>query len=107
KDKGKNIFVLGLIAKIFNLDADKLKRLISEKFAGKDESVANTALMAFQAGYAYPVGNILTKHYRFEHIPRASGRAQLTMDGNQALAYGLIAAGGRFRARDPVTPSSS
>src|SRR3954451_9218012 len=55
KDKGKNIFVLGLIAKIFHLDVDKLTRIITEKFGGKDESVVNTALMAFQAGYAYPV----------------------------------------------------
>src|SRR5881409_2349991 len=107
KDKGKNIFVLGLIAKIFNLDAEKLKKLITEKFAGKDESVVNTALMAFQAGYAYPVGRVLTKHYRFEHIPRASGRAQITMDGNQALAYGLIAAGVRYGAGYPITPWSS
>ena len=107
KDKGKNIFVLGLISKIFNLHAEKLKRLITEKFGGKDESVVNTALMAFQAGYAYPVGNVLTKHYRFEHIPRASGRAQLTMDGNQALAYGLITGGVRFGAGYPITPWSS
>jgi 2-oxoglutarate/2-oxoacid ferredoxin oxidoreductase subunit alpha len=107
KDKGKNIFVLGLISKIFNLDPDKLKKLITEKFGGKNESVVNTALMAFQAGYAYPVGNVLTKHYRFEHIPRASGRAQITMDGNQALAYGLIAAGVRYGAGYPITPWSS
>jgi 2-oxoglutarate ferredoxin oxidoreductase subunit alpha len=107
KDKGKNIFVLGLISKIFNLDADKLKRIITEKFAGKDESIVNTALMAFQAGYAYPVGNVLTKHYQFEHIPRASGRAQITMDGNQALAYGLIAGGVRYGAGYPITPWSS
>ncbi len=107
KDKGKNIFVLGLIAKIFNLDADKLKKLITEKFAGKDESIVNTALMAFQAGYAYPVGNVLTKHYRFDHIPKPGGRAQITMDGNQALAYGLIAAGVRYGAGYPITPWSS
>ena len=107
KDKGKNIFVLGLISKIFNLDAEKLKQLITEKFGGKNESIVNTALMAFQAGYAYPVGNVLTKHYRFEHIPRASGRAQITMDGNQALAYGLIAGGVRFGAGYPITPWSS
>src|SRR5882724_8597671 len=67
KDKGKNIFVLGLVAKIFNLDADKLKKLISEKFAGKDESIVNTAIMAFTAGYAYPVGKVLTHQYQFEH----------------------------------------
>jgi 2-oxoglutarate ferredoxin oxidoreductase subunit alpha len=107
KDKGKNIFVLGLISRIFNLDADKLKGLITEKFGGKDESVVNTALMAFQAGYGFPVGNVLTKHYRFEHIPRASGRAQITMDGNQALAYGLIAGGVRYGAGYPITPWSS
>src|SRR5881398_127711 len=98
RDKGKNIFVLGLITKIFNLDVEKLKRLISEKFAGKDESVVNTALMAFQAGYAYPVGKVLTHQYQFEHIPKTGGRAQITMDGNQALAYGLIAGGVRYGA---------
>src|SRR5262249_60192594 len=106
-DKGKNIFVLGLITKIFNLDAEKLKGIISEKFAGKNESVVNTALMAFQAGYAYPVGKVLAHQYRVEHIPKSDGRPQITMDGNQALAYGLIAAGVRYGAGDPVTPWAS
>src|SRR5467141_2828556 len=107
KDKGKNIFVLGLIMKIFSLDVEKLKRIITEKFAGKDESIVNTALMAFQAGYAYPVGKVLTHHYQFEKIERTGGRAQITMDGNQAIAYGLIAAGVRYGAGYPITPWSS
>ena len=107
KDKGKNIFVLGLITKIFSLDVEKLKNLIGEKFGGKNESIVNTALMAFQAGYAYPVGKVLTHRYQFEHIPKTDGRAQITMDGNQALAYGLIAAGVRFGAGYPITPWSS
>ncbi|MGZ4984348.1 MAG: 2-oxoacid:acceptor oxidoreductase family protein, partial [Chthoniobacterales bacterium] len=107
KDKGKNIFVLGLIAKIFNLDVEKLKKVITEKFAGKDESIVNTALMAFQAGYNYPVGKILTHHYQFEKVERTGGRAQITMDGNQALAYGLLAGGVRFGAGYPITPWSS
>src|ERR1043166_6317702 len=108
KDKGKNIFILGLIAKIFHLDVEKLTTLIKEKFAGKDASIANTALMAFQAGYAYPVGNVLTKQYKFEAtVHREGDRAQITMDGNQALAYGLIAAGVRYGAGYPITPWSS
>ncbi len=108
KDKGKNIFVLGLISKIFHLDTEKLQKLISEKFAGKDESIVNTALMAFQAGYGYPVGNVLSKQYKFEHIEKKPGApAQITMDGNQALAYGLIAAGVRYGAGYPITPWSS
>ncbi|MEP6809700.1 MAG: 2-oxoacid:acceptor oxidoreductase family protein, partial [Chthoniobacterales bacterium] len=104
KDKGKNMFVLGLIAKIFHLDVEKLKKLVLEKFAGKDESIANTALMGFQAGYNYPVGNVLSKLYQFEKVVRTGGRAQITMDGNQALAYGLLAAGVRYGAGYPITP---
>jgi len=108
KDKGKNIFILGLIAKIFHLDVEKLTTLIKEKFAGKDASIANTAIMAFTAGYAYPVGNVLTKQYKFETVvPKEGDRAQITMDGNQALAYGLIAAGVRYGAGYPITPWSS
>ncbi|HEY2124382.1 MAG TPA: 2-oxoacid:acceptor oxidoreductase subunit alpha [Chthoniobacterales bacterium] len=108
KDKGKNIFVLGLLSKIFSLDVEKLTKLIKEKFAGKDESIANTAIMAFTAGYAYPVGKVLTHRYQFEHVEKLPGaRAQITMDGNQALAYGLIAAGVRYGAGYPITPWSS
>src|SRR3954466_1624995 len=107
KDKGKNIFVLGLIGKIFHLDVEKLKTLIREKFTGKDESVVNTALMAFQAGYGYPVGNLLSKLYQFEKVDKTGSRAQITMDGNQALAYGLIAGGVRFGSGYPITPWSS
>jgi 2-oxoglutarate ferredoxin oxidoreductase subunit alpha len=107
KDKGKNIFVLGLLASIFNLNTEKLKGLIRERFSGKNESIVATALMAFQAGYAYPVRNLLTSLYEFEPSPRASDRAQVTMDGNQALAYGLIAAGVRYGAGYPITPWSS
>lgn len=107
KDRGKNIFVLGLVAKIFHLDTEKLKTLIREKFAGKDESVVNTALMAFQSGYAYPVGNVLSTLYKFEPSLTPSEQGQLTMDGNQALAYGLIAAGVRYGAGYPITPWSS
>jgi len=104
KDKGKNVFILGLLAKIFNLDVEKLERLIREKFGGKNESILNTALMAFHAGHAYPVGNVLAARYKFEPSQETSGRAQVTMDGNQAIAYGLIAGGVRYGAAYPITP---
>ena len=38
KDKGKNIFALGLLAKIFDLNVPKLTKLIEERFGGKDPS---------------------------------------------------------------------
>src|SRR5258708_2652051 len=108
KDKGKNIFILGLISKIFHLDVEKLTTLIKEKFTGKDESIVNTAIMAFTAGYAYPVGKVLSHQYQFEKVEKKPGaRAQITMDGNQAIAYGLIAAGVRYGPGCPIAPCPS
>ncbi|MFO1475034.1 MAG: 2-oxoacid:acceptor oxidoreductase subunit alpha [Verrucomicrobiota bacterium] len=104
KDKGKNIFALGLIAKVFDLDVAKLERLIHERFGGKDESVVKTALAAFHAGYNYSIGNLMDT-YRFTES-RNKGRSQVVMNGNEALAYGLIAAGVRFGAGYPITPWS-
>jgi len=104
KDKGKNIFALGLVAKIFDLNVPKLERLISERFGGKDESLVKNAMMAFHAGYGYSLGNILET---FQFIPSAKRRAQqVVMTGNEALAHGVIAAGVRFGAAYPITPWS-
>src|SRR5436190_2506116 len=57
KDKGKNIFALGLIAKMFDLNLPKLEKLIHERFGGKDESIVKNALSAFHAGYGNPIDN--------------------------------------------------
>src|SRR5580700_6130083 len=51
KDKGKNLFALGLLAKMFDLNVTKLEQLIGERFSGKDDSILKNALAAFHAGY--------------------------------------------------------
>jgi len=110
KDKGKNIFVLGMIARLFDLDVQKLAALIKERFGGKAEDVVRNAMLAFDAGYAWPQNNLRDLFFRFEAIDRAvavNGRPQVTMDGNIALAYGLIAGGVRHGAGYPITPWSS
>src|SRR5882724_7640818 len=54
KDKGKNIYVLGLLARIFSLEREKLALLIKERFGGKNEDIVRNAMVAFDAGYAWP-----------------------------------------------------
>src|SRR5678815_206575 len=72
KDKGKNIFALGLIAKIFDLNLIKLEKLITERFTGKDESVVKNAIMAFHAGYGFSLGNVL-ETFQFIEGQKKSG----------------------------------
>lgn len=104
KDKGKNIFALGLVAKMFDLNVPKIERLIRERFGGKDESIVNNAMAAFNAGYAHSLGNVI-ETFQFVEAQKRSGH-QVVMNGNEALAYGIIAAGVRFGAAYPITPWS-
>ena len=104
KDKGKNIFALGLVAKMFDLNVPKLEKLIGERFGGKDVSILNNAMSAFHAGYSHSLGNVL-ETFKFVDSQRKAGQ-QVVMNGNEALAYGLIASGVRFGAGYPITPWS-
>jgi len=104
RDKGKNIFAMGLLAKIFDLNVTKLTKLIEERFGGKDPTVVQNAMTCFNAGYNHSLENLL-KTYQF-YTPDKKDRHQVVMNGNEALGYGLIAAGVRFGAGYPITPWS-
>ncbi|MEZ5276347.1 MAG: 2-oxoacid:acceptor oxidoreductase subunit alpha [Opitutaceae bacterium] len=104
KDKGKNIYVLGLLARIFSLDVRKLRGLLEERFGSKNEDILRNALVAFDAGYAYQVDNVLLRFFQFEPNANVDDSDQVTMDGNTALAHGLITGGVRFGSGYPITP---
>lgn len=99
--KGKNIFLLGLLTRVYQLDYDKVAVLVKEQFRGKNESVVRNNLLALEAGYAYQIGDI-GSFFAFDKSD--SGERNVTMSGNQALAYGAIAGGIRFGAGYPITP---
>ena len=102
KDKGKNIYALGLLARLFDLNVPKLEKLVGERFTGKDPSILNNALAAFHAGYANSPSNLL-ETFQFADSQK-QGSHQVVMNGNEAIAYGLIAGGVRFGAAYPITP---
>jgi len=104
RDRGKNIFVLGMLCAVFRLDKDKVASILSRQFGKKDESVLRNAMLAFDAGYAYPVGDITTFHFEEgEH----TDTHRISSDGNTVMTMGLIAAGVRYGSAYPITPWSS
>lgn len=103
RDRGKNMFVMGLICSIFNLDREKLTGIVSRQFGRKDESVLRNAMLAFDAGYAYHAGDL--DKFFFEHGEAEAGH-RISTDGNQMMTLGLIAAGVRYGAAYPITPWS-
>ncbi len=103
KDKGKNMFVLGLLARMFDLDVPKLEQMLTAYYKGKGEDVARNVLLAFHAGYGYS----LTETFAFRPATTRTTRGQVVTDGNQAVVYGALAAGVRFGGGYPITPSST
>ncbi len=106
REKGKNIFTLGLLARIFQLDVKKLRGIFEERFGGKSEDILRNANLAFDAGYSYPIDNVLDRYYSFL-TPDETGEPQVTMDGNTAIVLGLLAGGVRCGAGYPITPWST
>src|SRR3989442_5943936 len=59
KDKGKNLFVLGLITRMFDLDVPKLEGMLQGVYKGKGDDVIRSVQGAFHAGYGYDIGKIV------------------------------------------------
>lgn len=107
KDKGKNMFVFGLVARMFDLDVPKLEAMLQGYYKGKGDDVIRSVLGAFHGGYAYEIGKVTDTFQFTPAVTTKSGKKKVVMDGNQAIAYGALAAGVRFGSAYPITPWSS
>ncbi len=106
RDRGKNLFVLGMVAALFKLNKEKIASLIERQFGRKNEDVLRNAMLAFDAGFAYPIGNVLSLEFDLKK-GKVQGEDKVTTDGNTALTLGLLAGGVRYGAAYPITPWST
>ncbi len=110
KDRAKNMFVLGFLYWMYNREMDSTVSFLKEKFGKKDE-ILNSNMKVLQAGYNYgDTTETFTTRYKVEKAKMVSGNYRSIM-GNQALAYGLIAASQKsglpiFLGSYPITPAS-
>ncbi len=108
--RSKNFFALGLVSWMFNRPTDSVFAWLDDKF-GPDDPVAKGNAAAFRAGYNF---GITTEefHHTYEVEPARLAPGEYTnVTGNQALAWGLIAAASSVRlplfyGSYPITPAS-
>jgi 2-oxoglutarate ferredoxin oxidoreductase subunit alpha len=109
KDRAKNMFVLGFLYWMYGRDMESTLKFLKDKF--KKEEILNSNIKALQAGYNYgDTTETFTTRYRVEKAKMEPGVYRSIM-GNQALAYGLIAASQKsglplFLGSYPITPAS-
>ena len=110
KDRAKNMFVLGFLYWMFNRSMENTIGFLKEKF-GKKDDILNSNIKALQAGYNYgDTTETFTTTYTVAKAKMEPGEYRSIM-GNQAVAYGLIAASQKsglqiFLGSYPITPAS-
>ncbi|HMB67832.1 MAG TPA: 2-oxoacid:acceptor oxidoreductase family protein, partial [bacterium] len=101
---GKNMFVLGMLCRIYQRDLDKAAEEIAVVFARKSEQVIETNRKLLRAGYAFAESHL---PYCWEIPAVQTGQKMVVMNGNQAVGLGVMASGMETVAMYPITPATS
>ena len=102
--KGKNMFALGMLARVYDRDCERIKEQIAFTFRKKSEAVYNTNVQLFERGYEWAETNVDVRI----HVPLQKIDEKLVvMNGNEAIALGAIASGMDMCAMYPITPATS
>jgi len=102
--KGKNMFVLGMLAWIYDRDVEIIRDMIRLQFRKKAAEVAQKNVELMDLGYRWAGEHL---DFRVEVPIRPSGVPMVVMNGNQSLAMGAIAAGMELCSMYPITPATS
>jgi 2-oxoglutarate ferredoxin oxidoreductase subunit alpha len=102
--RGKNMFALGMLCNIYSFDLQLGRDQIARIFGKKDASVIESNVKLLNAGYDWAEKNLEFKY----RIPGTrSTEPQIVIDGNTALALGVLASGMEICAMYPITPATS
>jgi 2-oxoglutarate ferredoxin oxidoreductase subunit alpha len=102
--RGKNMWAMGMLSAIYERDLDKVLALIENRLGRKGEKVVSANQTLVQAGYDWAQQNI---DFRFRLAVQPSTEEMVVMNGNQALALGIMSAGIEVCSMYPITPATS
>jgi 2-oxoglutarate ferredoxin oxidoreductase subunit alpha len=111
-ERSKNMFALGLMSWLYGRPVDATIDFLNDKFGAKRPEIAAANIRALQAGYAFgETTETFSVHYEVKSAEMAPG-VYRNITGNQALAYGLVAASELsglplFLGAYPITPASA
>ncbi|RMG46611.1 MAG: 2-oxoacid:acceptor oxidoreductase subunit alpha [Acidobacteria bacterium] len=102
--RGKNMWVLGMLCALYGRNVEFVHEEIRKKFARKGEQVIESNRKLVDAGYAWAQQNI---PFRFEVPAQPAEKPRVVMNGNQAVALGIMASGIEVVSMYPITPATS
>jgi 2-oxoglutarate ferredoxin oxidoreductase subunit alpha len=103
-EKGKNMFALGMLCSTYSLELTLAREQIALTFGKKAQGVIDSNVKLLEAGYRWAEKNLDFKYRIPAERPK---EPQVVVNGNTALALGVLASGMEICAMYPITPATS
>jgi 2-oxoglutarate ferredoxin oxidoreductase subunit alpha len=102
--RGKNMFALGMLCSIYSFDVELGRQQIALTFGKKDQRVIDTNVRLLEAGWNWAEAHL---DFKYRIPAERSTEPQIVVNGNTALALGVLASGMEICAMYPITPATS
>ena len=102
--RGKNMFALGMLCRLYSLDLKLAADQIVLAFGKKDRSVVDANIKLLHAGRHWAEANL---DFCYSIPATRATEPQIVVNGNTALALGVMASGMEICAMYPITPATS
>jgi len=102
--RGKNMFALGMLCQLYSLELKLAAEQIVLAFGKKDRSVVDANIKLLEAGHQWAAANL---DFCYSIPAVRSTEPQIVVNGNTALALGVLASGMEICAMYPITPATS
>ena len=103
-ERGKNMFALGMLCSIYSLEPRLGREQIALTFGKKDKKVIESNVKLLEGGYAWAEANL---DFKYRIPAQAPTEPNIVVNGNTALALGVLASGMEICAMYPITPATS
>lgn len=102
--KGKNMWVLGMLSYLYDRDMAIAENQIKTIFKKKTDKIINANLDLLRSGYEWAASNL---DFNYSIPSEKATVEKVVMNGNQALSFGVMAAGLEVCSMYPITPATS
>ncbi|MGE5337516.1 MAG: 2-oxoacid:acceptor oxidoreductase subunit alpha [Gemmatimonadota bacterium] len=102
--RGKNMFVLGILCSIYSFDLALAREQVALTFGKKEEKIIRVNQGLLEAGYAWAEKNL---DFKYSIPAQRASVPQMVINGNTAIALGVLASGMDICAMYPITPATS
>ncbi len=101
----RNTISLGVLGALIGMDPDVVRHDVRGVYQRKGEKLVELNVRAIEAGERYVIENFADRPSGYA-LTKGEDGDRLIMMGNDAIAYGALAAGCRFMAGYPITPAT-